>query len=75
MSGFKIGNSDIIAGHSFVSKNVPDGAAVVGMPAKQISTVEAFMEKLNHRETISTKKIPQDQKRVYFQEKHPEWFE
>lgn len=75
MPGVKIGNNVIIAGHSVVTKDIPDGAVVAGMPAKQITTVEAFMEKLKTRETVPTKKMTQDQKRVYLKKKHPEWFE
>lgn len=74
MPGVHIGNNVIIAGHSVVTKDVPDGAVVAGMPAKQISTVDAFMEKLKTRETVPTKKMKQDQKKIYLQEKHPEWF-
>ncbi len=75
MPGVHIGNNVIIAGHSVVTKDVPDGAVVAGVPAKQITTVEAFMEKLKERETVPTKRMTQEQKREYLKSVHPEWFE
>ena len=75
MPGVHIGNNVIIAGHSVVTKDVPDGAVVAGIPAKQISTVDAFMERLKARETVPTKKMTQEEKKQYLQEIHPEWFE
>ena len=75
MPGVTIGNNVIIGGHSVVTKDVPDGAIIAGMPAKQISTVERFMDKLANREVVPTKQMSQDQKRLFLKRKHPEWFE
>lgn len=74
MPGVHIGNNVIIAGHSVVTKDVPDGAVVAGVPAKQITTVEVFMEKLKSRETVPTKRMSAEQKREYLKAVHPEWF-
>lgn len=46
MPGVHIGNNVIIAGHCVVTKDIPDGAVVAGVPAKQISTVDAAQEVL-----------------------------
>lgn len=73
MPGVHIGSNVIIAGHSVVTRDVPDGVVVAGVPAKQISTVEKFMEGLNNRELIPTKKMTQPQKREYIKKIHPEW--
>ena len=73
MPGVHIGSNVIIAGHTVVTKDVPDGAVVAGVPAKQISTVEKFMEGLNNRELVPTKKMTQLQKRKYLKNIHPDW--
>ncbi len=75
MPGVTIGNNVIIAGHCVVTKDVPDGAVVAGVPGKQITTVEKFMEGLQRREVVPTKQMTLPQKRKYLQKLHPEWFE
>lgn len=74
MPGVTIGNNVIIGGHSVVTKDVPDGAIVAGMPAKQISTVDSFVEKLHSRKMFETKGLSQEQKRAYLQKNYPELF-
>lgn len=75
MPGVTIGNNVIIAGHSVVTKDIPDGAIVAGMPAKQISTMEKFMEGLPQRNVVPTKKMTADEKRAYCEKKFPQWFQ
>lgn len=74
MPGVHIGNNVIIGGHSVVTKDVPDGSIVAGMPAKQISTVDSFMEKLKTRKTVPTKRMKPEQKREYLIKNCPEMF-
>lgn len=74
MPGVTIGNDVIIAGHCVVTKDIPDGFVVAGVPAKQISTMEKFMDVMASRETVPTKQMKQDEKRRYLQTIHPEWF-
>ncbi len=74
MPGVTIGNNVIIGGHSVVTKDIPDGAVVAGIPAKQISTVEKFMSKLQDG-CVPTKHMSQEQKHQYLLKLHPEWFE
>lgn len=74
MPGVHIGNNVIIGGHSVVTKDIPDGVIVAGMPAKQISSVDKFMAKLKEKETYSTKRMNMDQKKTFIKKVHPEWF-
>lgn len=75
MPGVTVGNNVIIAGHSVVTKDVPDGFVVGGVPAKQISTVEKFVENLKQDELFLTKRMTPEQKRQYLIKVRPEWFE
>lgn len=75
MPGVTIGNNVIIAGHAVVTKDIPDGSVVAGCPARQISTIEKFMEGMEKRETVPTKKMSRENKKKYLEKIHPEWFE
>lgn len=75
MPGITIGNNVIIAGCSVVTKDIPDGAVVAGVPAKQISTVEKFIENLKQEELFLTKKMTNEQKWQYMKKARPEWFQ
>ena len=75
MPGVHIGNNVIIAGHCVVTKDIPDGAVVAGVPAKQISTVDKFMEGMKNRELVPTKHMSAHEKKKYLEKLHPEWFE
>lgn len=46
MRGVKIGNNCVVAAGAVVTKDVPDGTVVAGVPAKAISTTEELVEKL-----------------------------
>lgn len=74
MPGIHIGNNVIIAGHSVVTKDIPDNAVVAGVPAKQISTIDAFMSKLKDRKTYPTKGMSAQMKMKYLKENEPDWF-
>ena len=74
MPGVVIGSNVIIGGHSVVTKNIPDGVVVAGIPAKQISTVESFMAKLKECELFPTKRKTIVEKKEYIKKVHPEWF-
>lgn len=74
MPGVTIGNNVIVGANSVVTKSIPDGCIVAGSPAKQISTISEFMEKLSKREITNTKKFTSIEKRDYFMKIHPEWF-
>ncbi len=74
MPGITIGNNVIIAACSVITKDVPDGAVVAGIPAKQISTVEKFVENIKIEDLFPTKKLSQEQKWQYLKKERPEWF-
>lgn len=75
MPGVHIGNNVIIAARSVVTKDVPDGFVVAGVPAKQINTTDAFFEKFSKKEFFPTKHLSQKKKKLYLLESHPEWFD
>lgn len=74
MPGVTIGNDVIIAAHSVVTKDIPDGVVVAGVPARQISTMEKFMDQMSEKETVPTKQMKPEEKKSYLQNLHPEWF-
>ena len=75
MPGVNIGDNVIIAAHSVVTKNVADNTIVAGVPAREISSFEKFLEKFTKRQFYHTKFMSPHQKKVYLQEIHPEWFD
>jgi acetyltransferase-like isoleucine patch superfamily enzyme len=46
LPGVTIGPNAIVAAGSVVNRDVPEGTIVAGVPAKQVSTVAAYVEKL-----------------------------
>ncbi len=75
MPGVTIGNNVIIAARSIITKDVPDGAVVAGIPAKQISTVEKFTENIKQEDLFPTKHMTSAQKCEYVKKVRPEWFQ
>ena len=74
MPGVNIGDNVIIAANSIITHDIPDGAVVAGIPAKQISTVEKFTESIKQEELFLTKQMTSDQKCEYVKSVRPEWF-
>ena len=73
LPGVTIGSRCVVAAGSVVTKDVPDGSVVAGVPAKVISDVETYAAKMRDR-------MPTDwdpaalgkNKRAYLEEKFPE---
>lgn len=74
MPGVTIGDNVIIGGGSIVTKDVPSNSIVAGTPAKPISQLDRYLEKIKS-DMIPTKKMTQDEKRRYLTEHFPEWFQ
>ena len=75
MPGITIGSNVIIAACSVITKDVPDGAIVAGIPAKQISTLDIFVDKIKSEDLFLTKQMTQEQKWRYLKKVRPEWFQ
>ena len=75
MPGITIGDNVIIGAHAVVTSDIPSNTVFAGVPARQISTVEKFAEKMtgNH-EILHIKNLGQAQKLDKLKEVHPEWF-
>lgn len=74
MPGITIGSNVIIAGCSVITHDIPDGAVVAGIPAKQISTVDKFVDSLKPEDLFPTKRMTSSQKFEYIKKERPEWF-
>ena len=61
MPGVIIGRDSIVGAGAVVTKSVPAGSVVVGVPARIVSTTEAYMEKL--KQGINTKYLAPNDKR------------
>lgn len=64
MPGVTIGSNVVVAAGSVVTKSVPAGAIVAGNPAKVVSNVDAFLEKMITYD-VGTKGMTVDKKKAY----------
>lgn len=66
MGGVRIGNNVIVGTRSVVTKNIPDGVVVAGMPARVICTIEEYYQKNKERRTFfPTAKMTKSEKEEY----------
>lgn len=68
LPGVHIGNNVIIGANSTVTKDVADGIIVAGTPAKQVSTLEKFIENILEQ-CVKTKNMSRTEKRQYLEKK------
>ena len=73
MKGVTIGDNVIIGANSVVTKNVPSGTIWGGIPAKQIGTIDKFIDKLIDFDCPTVGKPSLEKKKV-LERKYPEWF-
>ncbi|MBR1658538.1 MAG: acyltransferase [Synergistaceae bacterium] len=64
MPGVKIGESSVIGTGALVTKNVPSGTIVGGVPAKVIETLDTYAQKMRER-GLKTKLLDSGRKRDY----------
>lgn len=70
MPGVTIGMNCIVGAGAIVTKDVPDGSIVVGVPARVVSTIEGYREKHGH-ELVNTKHMGRDEKRRFVERAFP----
>lgn len=74
MPGVKIGDNVIIGGGSIVTKDIPSNSIVAGAPARKISELDRYLEKVRTN-IVPTKSMTQEEKRKFLLKEKPEWFE
>lgn len=70
MPGVTIGDNCIVGAGAIVTHDVPDGSIVVGVPARVVSTVEAYRAK-HENEFVNTKHMGWDEKRACVERLYP----
>lgn len=73
LPGITIGDNVIIGACSVVTKDVPSNSIVVGIPAKQISDLDSFVNKVK-KDCVPTLGMTSKEKREYLVKHKPEWF-
>ena len=73
LPGVTIGENVIIGGHSVVTKDIPSNSVFAGVPARKISTIDIFEEKIL-KDLVDTKHLDQAGKKAYLLKNKPEWF-
>ena len=64
MPGVTIGNNCIIGVGAVVTNDIPDNSVAVGVPARVIKTVDAYLEK-NRDSLVHTKRLSPAEKKSY----------
>lgn len=67
MPGVTIGNNVIVAAGAIVTKDVKDNTVVGGIPARTISTIEQYYERVKNRVEFTTQMSPEEKKKFYQQ--------
>lgn len=66
MPNVHIGDNSIVAAGAVVTKDVPPGTVVGGVPAKKIETIQEYVEK-NKSKCVKTKNLSYAEKKKYLQ--------
>lgn len=67
MPGVTIGNNVVIGCCAVVTHDIPDNSVAVGIPARIIETVDAYIEK-NREQFVNTKQMSPEEKRAVLNE-------
>lgn len=73
MPGVTIGDNVIIGGGAIVTRDIPSNSIVGGCPARVISELPVYLDKLKNN-IVPTKMMTQEQKKEYLKKEKPEWF-
>lgn len=69
MCGVKIGANSIVGCNAVVTKDVPAGSVVAGVPAKVIETIDEYFKK-HEKDFVDTKHMLPEKKRSFLKEKY-----
>lgn len=69
MPGVTIGSNCIIGCGAVVTRDIPDNAVAVGVPARVIESIDAYLQK-NRAKFEHTKTMPRDGKKRYLMQKY-----
>lgn len=62
LPGVRIGNDCIIGAGSIVSKDIPDGSVAAGVPARVVSSIEDYKQKVLQKATYIRSYMPERKK-------------
>lgn len=74
MPGVSIGDNVIIAAGAVVSRDIPSDSIYGGVPARKISDLDGYMEKMRQT-AVPTKAMSLAEKRKWLLVHKPEWFQ
>ncbi len=72
LPGVKIGRNCVIGAGSIVTKNIPDGSVVAGVPARVIESIEEYYEKVKMKCDMTKHMDWQAKKEYLLNYKYPE---